>query len=503
MKPCVFPAKPVSAKTAIQPMAKKKTKPASQTPALSDKSYLTSGRARKLPIYKCMVNHDWKETGMAQVYVLRKHVNGNVTVGIYLADLLCAGVKSAFYLFNITESKFNELVSNAPLTFETCSYELAHNIIYGSIAFAEEYGIEPTPEFKLARLILEEDTEDIPLIELEFGRDGKPLLVINEQHPRNDYYLRQLEKNAGPGNYEVIYGSGVEDDWDEEDDELYDDLAEVEKWDRTDWETYLNQPSQHKDPDFLIASLFIFEQAYPISREDEPIVYALLHPRPFEITYDALPYDFYTFSEEELQEIEKLHPLIKDLKTSNSQLKKVRDQLLQLIAQWPGNPTFRNFLANTYIRLNEKELADKTIIETFEQLPEYFHAKIQYAQLLTRTGQPEKVMALFNHKYTLPDLFPERNVFHYSEAISFYSTMMDLFLIQGELYLAFAYYNLFRAIAFTKDEELQKTPILELNLRVIAEADKIVAQAKQTPEGIENLIDALLQPQRLAAVYEL
>ena len=487
-------------------MAKKKTKPASQTPALSDKSYLTSGRARKLPIYKCMVNHDWQETGMAQVYVLRKHVNGNVTVGIYLVDLLCAGVKSAFYLFNITESKFNELVGNGPLNFETCSYELAHNIIYGSIAFAEEYGIEPTPEFKVARLILEEDTEDIPLLELEFGRNGKPELVINEKHPRNDYYLRQLEKNAGPGNYEVTYGYDVADDWDEEDeenDELYDDLAEVEKWDRTDWEAYLNQPDQQKDPDFLIASLFIFEQAYPISREDEPIVYALLHPRLFEITYDPLPYDFYTFSEEELQEIERIHPVIKDPKTGNTQLKKVRDQLLQLIAQWPGNPTFRNFLANTYIRLKETELADKTIIETYEQLPEYFHAKIQYAQLLTRTGQADKVMGLFHHKYTLPDLFPERTVFHYSEAISFYSTMMDLFLKQGELYLAFMYSILFRNIASELDEKFQKMPLMELHIRIIAEADKIVSQAKQTPGGIENLIEVLLQPQRLAALDEI
>ncbi|MDQ3291320.1 MAG: hypothetical protein M3Q05_08530, partial [Bacteroidota bacterium] len=74
-------------------MAKKKNKPVAPPAALNDKAYLSSGRARSLPIYKCLVNEGWAESALAQVIVLRKHVNGHLTAGIYLVDLLCTGVK--------------------------------------------------------------------------------------------------------------------------------------------------------------------------------------------------------------------------------------------------------------------------------------------------------------------------------------------------------------------------------------------------------------------------
>ena len=53
-----------------------------------------------LPIYKCLVTNVWKEAGEAGVIVMCRHVNGNVTAGIYLVDLICLGIKDTFYIFN-------------------------------------------------------------------------------------------------------------------------------------------------------------------------------------------------------------------------------------------------------------------------------------------------------------------------------------------------------------------------------------------------------------------
>ena len=52
---------------------------------------------------------------------------------------------------------------------EECSYEEAHNIIYGAIEYAAEQGRKPHNSFMITKYMLEEDTDDIPLIEYEFG----------------------------------------------------------------------------------------------------------------------------------------------------------------------------------------------------------------------------------------------------------------------------------------------------------------------------------------------
>lgn len=43
-------------------------------------------------------------------------------------------------------------------------------MIFGAIAFAEEAGITPSNSFELTQYLLEEDTEDVPLIEYDYGK---------------------------------------------------------------------------------------------------------------------------------------------------------------------------------------------------------------------------------------------------------------------------------------------------------------------------------------------
>ena len=77
-------------------MAKNKKKSANIAIHLNDESYIKSGNARKLEILKCLINDDWQESGLAQIFILRVHKNANVTAGIYLVDTLCTGLKDSF-----------------------------------------------------------------------------------------------------------------------------------------------------------------------------------------------------------------------------------------------------------------------------------------------------------------------------------------------------------------------------------------------------------------------
>src|SRR5207248_2257023 len=123
--------------------------------SLSPKKYIQT-RARTLPIYKCFVNKNWKTGGIADVFVLRRHVNGHVTAGVYLVDLSCLGVKDTFFFFNEEES---EVMGKVPMSmFMEIDYALAHNIIYAAHDFALEYDIHPHKEFSITKQILEEDT---------------------------------------------------------------------------------------------------------------------------------------------------------------------------------------------------------------------------------------------------------------------------------------------------------------------------------------------------------
>ena len=87
------------------------------------------------------------------------------------------------------------------------------------MAYAEEAGIAPHRSFALTQYMLEDDTDAIPLIELEFGENGKHLLFANSRLEASRY-LPLLEKNLGPGNYDYV----IKTDYDDLDPDLYDDL---------------------------------------------------------------------------------------------------------------------------------------------------------------------------------------------------------------------------------------------------------------------------------------
>src|SRR5690606_26262263 len=92
-------------------MARNKKKKRIQSPKktvkLSPAAYIRK-KARNLPISKCYVQSLWKDTGMSSVFVTRAHKNGNLTVGLYLVDLKCLGIKNALYQFNIPEFRLQE-----------------------------------------------------------------------------------------------------------------------------------------------------------------------------------------------------------------------------------------------------------------------------------------------------------------------------------------------------------------------------------------------------------
>lgn len=191
-------------------MAKKKQKKQGQQ-FLTPEQYLKQ-RARTLEIGKCYMT-DLTEYGLGHVIVTRNHTGGKVSMADYLVDIYCLGVKDSFYRIRMEDYEVEDIVDQ--LDAKECSYNEAHNWIYGAIAYAEEAGIEPDKSFGLTQYMLEEDNDEIPLIEYEYGKDGKHFLVAHSRQEANKY-LPLLEKNLGEGNYDFIVEATPDyDDYDE------------------------------------------------------------------------------------------------------------------------------------------------------------------------------------------------------------------------------------------------------------------------------------------------
>ncbi len=186
-------------------------------------------KARTLPIGKCYISPpDWQESGMAHIIVTRVRPSGNLVMSSFLVDTFCLGVKDAGYHENMTPSDFEEYLNNyrKGMGLEEISYNEAHNIIYGAIAFAEEGGINPNKEFDTAGYILEEDTEDIPLIEYDFGKNGKHLLIVHPDRKEMPYY-HILKKNLGD-DFEFVMPYGDEDEDDDYEEDEYSQLSKID-----------------------------------------------------------------------------------------------------------------------------------------------------------------------------------------------------------------------------------------------------------------------------------
>jgi hypothetical protein len=166
---------------------------------LSPRKYVQT-KARSLPVSKCMVNKDWEESQIANVSVMRKHINGNVTIGLYRVDLLCLGVKDTVFFFNTSEEEFMHEYSIELTDFKEIDYALAHNIIYAGHDFALEFDIHPHHNFEVTRFILEEDDNAVPVIEVPLGTDGLPHLIVEKNGQFADI-LAKLKQYAGEGNY--------------------------------------------------------------------------------------------------------------------------------------------------------------------------------------------------------------------------------------------------------------------------------------------------------------
>ncbi len=195
-------------------MSRKKRNPGgNRNPKLSPQNYIRQ-KVRNLPIEVCYITPDWDVKGMAKIVVVRTHKNGNKTLGIFLIDLFCLGIKDTFYSFNIPASTVENYFLQ-DMELEKIDYDTVHNIIYGAADYASGLGIEPYADWKLTQYILEANNGAIPKILIEFGKNGKPCFMSGPHDDSNriNKILNILDRNVGTGNYNFMIPTSEYDEF--------------------------------------------------------------------------------------------------------------------------------------------------------------------------------------------------------------------------------------------------------------------------------------------------
>ncbi len=163
-------------------------------------------QARNYPIEGCWTQPNWAESGLAAVILARRQPDGLLVFGDYLVDTYCLGVKDAFARPDVPSGRFyNEYLpklipGGVPLAI---SADLAHELVYGGIEYAAQFGFRPHSDFKLAQLVLDPPEQHPRTGQVTFGKDGKPF-YISGPHDNVDAIMRQLSRAVGPDNFHYL-----------------------------------------------------------------------------------------------------------------------------------------------------------------------------------------------------------------------------------------------------------------------------------------------------------
>lgn len=298
----------------------------------------------------------------------------------------------------------------------TCDYVLAHNIIYGAIAFAEDLGLPPHKDFSITKYILEEDDEGVDFMDNDFGKDGVPVLFVKEGMNPNRY-IKQLNHSVGEGNYEVVYLTDDLPEWDDED-----SLEEIEGIDEDrPFRQYLEN----------------YEKGQP---EGEGADTKTLELISYQISYDRMESEYDRLYADKIDEIlaavEKAYPLTHEYPEQAIHLNK------ELIEKYPEYPAFYNYLSNALMLADRKEEAEQVTLSTYEKFPDYLFAKLSYAHWLLEQEKYEEALQVLDHKFSVNLLYPDREIFHSSEVLAFSLFMCRYFTQTGQAENAINYYKI-------------------------------------------------------------
>ena len=115
---------------------------------------------------------------------------------------------------------------------------------------------------------------------------------------------------------------------------------------------------------------------------------------------------------------------LKVQKKKNSAIKELND----LIKKYPSIPQFKTLLSMLYDKQGNHFMSNEVTRRLVILHPKYLHGKQHLANIAIANVEYEKVPEILGETMDLKALCPDRDVYHYSEVLSFYETTLLYFI---------------------------------------------------------------------------
>lgn len=155
-------------------------------------------------LHEVLLSREWnKETHLSEILVARRSLAGQIAAGVFLVDLCCLGVKSAFaHLFH-SLSEYEQTLRHSFMSISPkmrADLNLVAKIIREGIAYALQFGFNPDPDYHDAMLVLGEANPNACTVPIPLGgKDGKPFYIARpyDDVPRiMDKLIRAVGKDG-------------------------------------------------------------------------------------------------------------------------------------------------------------------------------------------------------------------------------------------------------------------------------------------------------------------
>ena len=350
----------------------------------------------------------------------------------------------------------DERLEHYPDLFEECEYHLVHNVIHAGLEFAEDYGFAPHKNFKTAQFILDEDTDDIPVMEIPLGDDGIPVLevpygescqhemTILDKTADGDYHIVYLDKDGKPETKERSY---------------MDVFSEVLETGVDDYLEKHGDPKSKRETQVMIdliylANVYTEEEKEQIDTEFDHIIKdaRLIMTSESENKYE--------------EELDQAIDYFMDGKTDEASA-----ESRKVIDRHPEDPLLWDiFLYN--LSIDSDEVNGEAVQEAYSRFPEHPFIKAWYAEWLAQEDRTGEIFTLFDHQPGLDALTTENSFINGNALISFCYAYAMAWLSKNDVLRAEPYYQMIVRMGFDSrisnyiqfiTTELKREKIREMN----------------------------------------
>jgi Domain of unknown function (DUF1841) len=131
------------------------------------------------PIYRCLLQNAVFETGQGILLLVRGTPRDGFTLGSFLLDSYCLGVKDSVLQGGLLEREVETIIAGADgaAPLEAVEPGYARKLLHEAVAYARSIGIEPHPDYGVAEALFGDVVADAGNASFRFGCEGRPLYL--------------------------------------------------------------------------------------------------------------------------------------------------------------------------------------------------------------------------------------------------------------------------------------------------------------------------------------